>query len=62
MITLKDLLDSAELQSTAKYYYYDYDKEQRIELTEEEAGQYEIKYIYEVLSASRLARRIDDGA
>ena len=47
MITLKDLLDSAELQSTVKYYYYDYDKEQRIELTEEEAGQYEIKYIYD---------------
>lgn len=47
MITLRDLLDSAELQSTAKYYYYDYEKEQRFELTEEEAGQYEIKYIYE---------------
>ena len=47
MITLRDLLDSAELQSTAKYYHYDYEKEQRIELTEEEAGQYEIKYIYE---------------
>lgn len=47
MITLRDLLDSAELQSTAKYYCYDYEKEQRIELTEEEAGQYEIKYIYE---------------
>ena len=47
MITLRDLLDSAELQSTAKYYYYDYEKEQRIELTEEEARQYEIKYIYE---------------
>ena len=47
MITLRDILDSAELQSTAKYYYYDYEKEQRIELTEEEAGQYEIKYIYE---------------
>ena len=47
MITLRDLLDSAELQSMAKYYYYDYEKEQRIELTEGEAGQYEIKYIYE---------------
>ena len=47
MITLRDLLDSAELQSTAKYYYYDNEKEQRIDLTEEEAGQYEIKYIYE---------------
>lgn len=46
MITLEDLLNSAELQSEAKYYYYDYDKEQRIELTEQEAGQYEIKYIY----------------
>lgn len=47
MITLRDLLNNVELQSTAKYFYYDYDKEQRIELTEEEAGEYEIKYIYE---------------
>ena len=47
MITIRDLLNNVELQSTAKYFYYDYDKEQRIELTEEEAGQYEIKYIYE---------------
>ncbi|MGN1155990.1 MAG: hypothetical protein ACI4TK_07420 [Agathobacter sp.] len=47
MITIRDLLHNVELQSTAKYFYYDYDKEQRIELTEEEAGDYDIKYIYE---------------
>lgn len=47
MITIRDLLNNVELQSTAKYFYYDYDKEQRIELTEEEAGDYDIKYIYE---------------
>lgn len=47
MITIRDLLNNVELQSTAKYFYYDYDKEQRIELTEEEARDYDIKYIYE---------------
>ena len=47
MITIRDLLNNVELQSTAKYFYYDYDKEQRIELTEEEASDYDIKYIYE---------------
>ncbi len=47
MITIRDLLNNVELQSTAKYFYYDYDKEQRIELTEKEAGDYDIKYIYE---------------
>ncbi|MBR1948938.1 MAG: hypothetical protein IKA30_04005 [Alphaproteobacteria bacterium] len=47
MITIRDLLNNVELQSTAKYFYYDYDKEQRIELTEEAAGDYDIKYIYE---------------
>ena len=47
MITIRDLLNNVELQSTAKYFYYDYDKEQRIEMTEEEAGDYDIKYIYE---------------
>jgi len=47
MITLRDLLNNVELQSTAKYFYYDYDKEQRIELTEKEASDYDIKYIYE---------------
>lgn len=36
MITIRDLLNNVELQSTAKYFYYD--KEQRIELTEQEAG------------------------
>lgn len=46
MITLNDLFDSAEVQSEAKFYYYDYEKEERIELTKEEAGDYEIKYIY----------------
>jgi len=47
MITIRDLLNNVELQSTAKYFYYDYDKEQRIELTEKEASDYDIKYIYE---------------
>ena len=47
MITIRDLLNNVELQSTAKYFYYDHDKEQRIELTEQEAGDYDIKYIYE---------------
>lgn len=46
MITLNDLFNSAEVQSEAKFYYYDYEKEERIELTKEEAGDYEIKYIY----------------
>lgn len=46
MITLNDLFDSAEVQSEAKFYYYDYEKEERIELTKEEAGDHEIKYIY----------------
>lgn len=47
MITLRDLLNNTEIQSAAKYFYYDYDKEERIELSEEEAGDYDIKYIYE---------------
>lgn len=47
MIRLKDFLDSVEFQSDVKYFYYDYEKDERIELTEEEAGKYEIRYIYE---------------
>lgn len=46
MITLRDFLISVGLRSPAKYYYYDYEKKQRIELTEEEAKKYDIMYIY----------------
>ena len=46
MLTLRDILDAVELQGEAKYYYYDYNDDKRVELTEEQAADHEVKYMY----------------
>lgn len=43
---LYELLDEVEIQSDMKIVYYDYDKEERIEITEKRAKDKEIRYIY----------------
>lgn len=46
MMNLADILNNAYVQSEAKYAYYDYDKDERVELTYEQAKDREILYIY----------------
>ena len=46
MLTTKELLDNAEFQVTIHFVYYDYGKEERIEITEKQAEDKEIRYIY----------------
>lgn len=41
-----ELLNNVEIQVTIHFCYYDYDKEKRIEITEEEAEGKEMRYIY----------------
>ena len=43
---LYELLDSVEIQSDVHFVYYDYDKCERHELTEEEAKGKEVRYLY----------------
>lgn len=43
---LYDLIHQVEIQSETKYVYYDYDKCERFEITQEEALDKDIKYIY----------------
>lgn len=46
MLTVKDIMDTVEMQTTVKFCYYDYQKEDTIEITEKEAWEYEPKYMY----------------
>ena len=45
-MTLHSLLLNIELQSEYKVVYYDYEKEERIEVLAEDYGDNEIKYLY----------------
>ena len=42
----KELYCNVDIQSTIRYCYYDYDKEERIIITKEKAWEREIKYLY----------------
>ena len=46
MITLRDILNTVEIQSEVKYFCYDYEHDERIELTVQEAEDCEVKYMY----------------
>lgn len=46
IMTIKDLTNNIDIQNTIHYCYYDYDKSERIEITEEMANDKEIKYLY----------------
>lgn len=41
-----ELMDSVEMQGETKFVYYDYEKYERIEITEEQAAYKNIRYIY----------------
>ena len=46
-MTYRDILNALiEIQCEKIFCYYDYDKEERITITEKQAMDYEIKYIY----------------
>lgn len=46
-MTLRDVHDDlVEFQTETRFYYYDYDNNERIELTEAQAYDRDIKYIY----------------
>ena len=41
-----ELLDNIEVQGVKHYCYYDYNKEERIEITYKQAYDKEVKYLY----------------
>lgn len=46
-MTIRDLLDNlVEIQGECHYCYYDNDSEERVEITEDRAMDYDMKYIY----------------
>lgn len=46
-MTYRDwILDCVDVQCAIRFYYYDYDKEQRMEVTEKEAKDKEIRFVY----------------
>lgn len=46
IITFGEFLRFAEIQSGFKCYFYDYEKDERIEITKDEAEDFVISYIY----------------
>lgn len=46
-MTFQDMLDGGiDFQVQVNFYYYNYDKDERIPMTEKEAKNKEIKYMY----------------
>lgn len=43
---LSDFLGNIEVQSEYRVVYYDEEKNERVEISDEEAGDKEIKYVY----------------
>lgn len=46
MLRVYDILDNVDVQSEVKFVRYDYDAEERVELSEEEARGREVRYMY----------------
>ena len=46
MIRVYDILDNCEVQSEVRFVWYDYDAEERVTISEEEARGREVKYLY----------------
>ena len=46
MLKVYDILDNAEIQSDVLFVWYDYDAEERVTISEEEARGREVKYLY----------------
>ena len=46
MLRVYDILDNAEVQCSVRYCTYDYDSDQRVELSEKKARGMEVRYIY----------------
>ena len=46
MLKTYELLNNVEIQVAIHYCYYDFDSEERIEITHKEACDKEIKYLY----------------
>lgn len=45
-MTVRELLDAIELQSGAVFCYYDYQKDERVVITEYQAAAFDIRYVY----------------
>lgn len=46
MLTVNDLKSNIDFQNDVRYYYFDYEKEERIEITAKEAEDKRITWIY----------------
>jgi hypothetical protein len=46
MLKVYDILDNCEVQSEVRFVWYDYDAEERVTISEEEARGREVKYLY----------------
>lgn len=55
-----ELLYSVEIQSPIHYCYYDYDKEERIEVTKEQAEDKEITWLYSENDELYVEFRMED--